>query len=44
MPDIGASRKPEIVDRLIRDGLAVLFPVSGPICVLFGQQLSETST
>ena len=27
MPDIGASRKPEIVDRLIRDGLAV--PVSG---------------
>jgi hypothetical protein len=27
MPDIGASRKPEIVDRLIREGLAV--PVSG---------------
>jgi hypothetical protein len=43
MPDTGASRKPQIVERLIQGRLAVPFPMPKAICVLFVQQLPETS-
>jgi len=43
MPDTGASRKPQIVERLIQGRLAVPFPMPKVICVLFVQQLPETS-
>jgi hypothetical protein len=43
MPDTRASRKPQIVERLIQGRLAVPFPMPKVICVLFVQQLPETS-
>jgi hypothetical protein len=43
MPDTGASRKPQIVNRPFQDRLEVPVSEIGLICVLFGQQLSETS-